>query len=79
MTTVDTIRVGGADGYDVLIGSGLMGRLLTLLGETVRRVLVLRPGSGVCLEESITADNRHDPARRQDLHDRIAAVMEYDL
>ena len=43
------------------------------------RVLVLRPGSGVCLEESITADNRHDPARRQDLHDRIAAVMEYDL
>ena len=47
--------------------------------EMADRVLVLRPGSGVCLEESITADNRHDPARRQDLHDRIAAVMEYDL
>ncbi|MCB1254754.1 MAG: 3-dehydroquinate synthase [Austwickia sp.] len=43
MTTADTIRVGGADGYDVLIGSGLMGRLPALLGETVRRVLVLRP------------------------------------
>ncbi len=43
------------------------------------RVLVLRPGAGVCLEETITPETRADAARRMDLHDRIAAVMEYEL
>ena len=42
-STEATIRVGGADGYDVLVGRGLAGRLPGMLGESVRRVLVLRP------------------------------------
>lgn len=39
------------------------------------RVLVLRPGAGVCLEETITAEFRGDAARRHALHDMIAAMM----
>jgi 3-dehydroquinate synthase len=38
-----TIQVGGAGGYDVLVGRGLAGQLPHLLGQAVRRVLVLRP------------------------------------
>ena len=43
MSGPETIRVGDAQGYDVLVGRGLAGRLPGLVGEGVRRVLVVRP------------------------------------
>lgn len=44
--------------------------------EMADRVLVLRPGAGVCLEERISEEARADPERQREMHDRIAAVME---
>jgi NitT/TauT family transport system ATP-binding protein len=44
--------------------------------EMADRVLVLRPGAGVCLEQSITAETRASDAELHALHDRVAAVME---
>ncbi|MER1998022.1 MAG: 3-dehydroquinate synthase, partial [Arthrobacter sp.] len=32
-----------AENYDVVIGNGLLGRLPEMLGERVRRVLVIHP------------------------------------
>ena len=50
----DTIRVAGDRPYDVVIGTGLLGDLPTLLGDHVRRVAVIHPGAlrgtgaGIC-------------------------------
>lgn len=43
--------------------------------EMADRVLVLRPGAGLSLEERIDAKLRADEAGRVALHDRIAAAM----
>ncbi len=43
--------------------------------EMADRVLVLRPGAGLCLEERVAANVREDEAARAALHDRIAAAM----
>lgn len=43
--------------------------------EMADRVLVLRPGAGLCLEERVAASVREDEAARAALHDRIAAAM----
>jgi len=43
--------------------------------EMADRVLVLRPGAGLCLEERLTAETRADDAARTALHDRIADAM----
>jgi 3-dehydroquinate synthase len=37
------VRVGGAAPYDVLVGTGLVGRLPGMLGSNVRRVAVIHP------------------------------------
>ena len=37
------VRVATRPGYDVVVGSGLLGRLAGLLGDGVRRVAVVRP------------------------------------
>lgn len=48
MSTDSTIiKVTGetaANNYDVVVGRGLLGELPALLGERVRRVLVIHPG-----------------------------------
>ncbi|KAB2912322.1 MAG: ATP-binding cassette domain-containing protein [Hyphomicrobiaceae bacterium] len=43
--------------------------------EMADRVLVLRPGAGIALEEGIDASIRSSLQRRSALHDKIAAVM----
>ncbi|HYD69011.1 ABC transporter ATP-binding protein [Azospirillum sp.] len=43
--------------------------------EMADRVLVLRPGAGVCLEERIGEAARDDPREKARLHDIIAAAM----
>ena len=43
--------------------------------EMADRVLVLRPGAGLCLEERLTPELRKNDAARTALHDRIAAAM----
>lgn len=43
--------------------------------EMADRVLVLRSGAGLCLEERVAADVREDEVARTALHDRIAAAM----
>lgn len=43
--------------------------------EMADRVLVLRPGAGLCLEERLSAETRANDAARTALHDRIAAAM----
>jgi 3-dehydroquinate synthase len=47
MTTEDrtAIRVGGDDGYDVVIGRGVVGELGDALGPAVRKVLVVHPST----------------------------------
>ena len=43
MTAATTIRVGGPDGYDVVIGHAVTDRAVGLLGEAAERVLVVHP------------------------------------
>ncbi|HRF08265.1 MAG TPA: ABC transporter ATP-binding protein [Xanthobacteraceae bacterium] len=43
--------------------------------EMADRVLVLRPGAGLCLEERLTEETRANDAARAALHDRIAEAM----
>jgi len=43
--------------------------------EMADRVIVLAPGAGIALEETITPENRSDEAWLSRLHDRIADVM----
>lgn len=43
--------------------------------EMADRVIVLRPGVGIALHETISAATRTDPALAGALHDRIAACM----
>ena len=46
------IRVGGADGYVVAVGSGLLGSLPALLGPRVAKVLIVHaPTLGARAEE----------------------------
>ncbi len=44
------------DGYDVVIGHGLLGELPTMLGEEVRRVAVIHPRALAATGEAIRAD-----------------------
>lgn len=46
--------------------------------EMADRVLVLRPGAGIALEEHIDESIRSSPDRRSALHDQIAAVMGHE-
>ena len=47
MTTEErtAIRVGGEDGYDVVVGRGVVGELGDALGPTVRKVLIVHPAT----------------------------------
>ncbi|WP_308796625.1 3-dehydroquinate synthase [Agromyces silvae] len=47
MTTEDrtVIRVGGDEGYDVVVGRGVVGELGDALGPAVRKVLVVHPST----------------------------------
>ena len=56
--TVPTTRVtvSGAAPYDVVIGKNLLGELPGLLGEKVRRVLVMHPASLAATGEAVRED-----------------------
>ncbi|WP_425953561.1 3-dehydroquinate synthase [Xylanimonas sp. McL0601] len=57
MTVATTrVTVQGAAPYDVVIGRHLLGELPALLGEKVRRVLVMHPASLATTGEAIRAD-----------------------
>ena len=56
MTTVRTIRVEGDVPYDVLIGRNLLGALATMLGPSVRRVLVVHPTALAVSAEEVRQD-----------------------
>jgi len=47
MTTEErtAIRVGGEDGYDVVVGRGVVGELGDALGSAVRKVLIVHPAT----------------------------------
>ncbi|ROS74549.1 3-dehydroquinate synthase [Cellulomonas sp. PhB143] len=51
-----TIRVEGDAPYDVVVGRHLLGELPQLLGEGVRRVLVVHPASLAATAETVRAD-----------------------
>ncbi len=54
------IRVGGADGYDVVVGSGLLGELAPLLGSATTRVAVIHPRALRATGEAIRDDLERD-------------------
>lgn len=55
-TPTTRITVTAERTYDVVIGSGLLGELAPLLGDTVQRVLVLAPKALATTAESVRAD-----------------------
>lgn len=59
MTTDDrmrTVRVGGEQPYDVVLGHHLLGEVPRLLGEGVRRVLVIHPAALATSADTVRAD-----------------------
>jgi 3-dehydroquinate synthase len=50
------LHVAGASPYDVVIGTGLLGELPTMLGEGVRRVAVIHPRALAATGEAIRED-----------------------
>lgn len=62
MTTSEALHVNTPEGpgYDVLVGRGLLGQMGTLLGERVRKVLVVHPralrSTGEAVREALVAD-----------------------
>lgn len=54
--SVTTIDVGGERPYQVLVGEHLLGELPGLLGDGVRRVLVVHPGALAASAEQVRAD-----------------------
>lgn len=51
-----TIRVEGDQPYDVIVGHHLLGELPRLLGERVRKVLVVHPGALTASAEAVRDD-----------------------
>jgi 3-dehydroquinate synthase len=53
------LHVGGASPYDVVVGTGLLGELPTMLGPDVQRVAVIHPralaATGEAIREDLTA------------------------
>ena len=45
MSEATTLRLPGADGYDVVVGHGVLDRLPGLLGDTTRRVVLIHPAT----------------------------------
>lgn len=56
MSEPTRITVGGAAPYDVVVGHGLLGELPKLLGESVRRVLVVHPKALRATGEAVRDD-----------------------
>lgn len=56
MTAVRSIRVEGDAPYDVLIGRNLLGALPTVLGPSVRRVLVVHPAALATSADAVRDD-----------------------
>ena len=56
LTTTRVVRVGGAQPYDVVIGRRLLGELPALLGDGVRRVLVVCTEAMTASAEAVRAD-----------------------
>ncbi len=56
MSEATRITVGGAAPYDVVVGHGLLGELPGLLGEDVRRVLVVHPKALRATGEAVRDD-----------------------
>jgi 3-dehydroquinate synthase len=56
VTTTRVVRVGGAQPYDVVIGRRLLGELPALLGDGVRRVLVVCTQAMTASAEAVRAD-----------------------
>ena len=56
MSETRTVRVQGDQPYDVVIGRHLLGELPGLLGEGVRRVLVVHPAALATSAEAVRAD-----------------------
>jgi len=56
MTDATTIRVEGDQPYDVVVGYHLLGELPRLLGDRVRKVLVIHPGVLAASAEGIKTD-----------------------
>jgi 3-dehydroquinate synthase len=56
--TTTTVRVDGAQPYDVLIGHHLLGELPALLGDGVRRVLVVHPAALATTADTVIEDLR---------------------
>jgi 3-dehydroquinate synthase len=59
-TDKTTVRVGGENPYDVVIGTGLLGELPNLLGTRPARVAIIHPKALTATAEAIRADL--DPA-----------------
>lgn len=56
MTDATTIRVEGDQPYDVVVGYHLLGELPRLLGDQVRKVLVIHPGVLAASADAMKAD-----------------------
>ena len=58
MSDVRTIRVGGDEPYDVVVGRHLLGSIPRLLGADVQRVLVVHPAALAASADAVLADLR---------------------
>lgn len=58
MTDARTVRVEGERPYDVVIGRHLLGALPDLLGDSVRRVLVVHPAALATTADAVREDLR---------------------
>ncbi len=56
MSEATRIPVGGDQPYEVVVGEHLLGELPGLLGERVRRVLVVHPGALRASAEAVRLD-----------------------
>ena len=56
MSDQTTIPVAGDQPYEVVVGHRLLGELPRLLGEQVRRVLVVHPGALATSAEAVRDD-----------------------
>ena len=56
MSDLSTLHVGGGSPYDVVVGTGLLGELPSMLGEGVQRVAVIHPHALAATGEAIRAD-----------------------
>ena len=56
MTEPTRVRVAGAQPYDVVIGTGLLGELSGMLGDRVRKVLIIHPHALLASAEAVRDD-----------------------